>query len=244
MTTVAIIQARTGSTRLPGKVMRYLGGKTVIEHVYDRVVQTRGLDEVVIAMPDQPADDALAEHVSGFCDTILRGSEADVLGRYADTARAFPAKQYVRITSDCPLFDPDILAAMLDAFPETAADYMSNTLDPHLPRGLDAEVFKAAALFDAETNAKAQHEREHVTPYIYQNPQRFSVSSFRERSDDLSDLRWTLDTAEDWALIEAMHNLLDMPFAEARTDDFVTLYDSRPDLREINATIVQKALGE
>ena len=131
---------------------------------------------------------------------------------------------------------------MLSAFATSGADYMSNTLDPHLPRGLDAEVFTPEALRAAASESTAPHTREHVTPFIYQNPDRFSVVGFRARSDDHSDLRWTLDTPEDWALISRMAEVLPVPLQDARLDDFLSLYEEYPELRNINASIRQKPL--
>lgn len=242
MRTVAIIQARTGSSRLPGKILKTLGSDTVIAQVYARVMQVRGLDGVVIAMPDGPKDDALAAHVAHFCPMVFRGSETDVLARYAGAAAAYPSDQIVRVTSDCPFFDPDILSDMLLAFDQSRPDYMTNTLDPHLPRGLDAEVFTAAALQAAMTEATAAHHREHVTPFIYQNTDRFDVAGFRAIDANHADLRWTLDTPEDWTLIQTLHDLLTVPFQEARLADFLALYDGRPDLRSVNGAIQQKTL--
>lgn len=242
MRTTAIIQARTGSNRLPGKILKILGTDTVIAQMYARVLQTRGLDQVVIAMPDGVGDDALADHVASFCPTIFRGSENDVLARYAGAAAAYPSDQIVRITSDCPFFDPDILSDMLIAFNQQRPDYMTNTWEPHLPRGLDAEVFTIQALQTATIEATAPHTREHVTPFIYQNTGRFDVASYRATEADHADLRWTLDTAEDWSLIKTMYDMLTVPFQQARLADFLKLYETRPDLRIINATIKQKTL--
>lgn len=243
MGTVAIIQARTGSSRLPGKILKNLAGDSVISQVYHRVAQARGLDGVVIAMPEGPADDVLADHVGAFCPMTFRGSESDVLARYAGAAFVYPADTYVRITSDCPFIDPDILDAMLVAFADRQPDYMTNTQTPHLPRGLDAEVFTATALQGAAAEATAPHMREHVTPFLYQNPDRFDVQGFRSVPEDHSTLRWTLDTPEDWLLIARMVELLDIPLQKARLNDFLALYERHPDLRQINATVQQKTLN-
>ncbi|MEL6682524.1 MAG: glycosyltransferase family protein [Pseudomonadota bacterium] len=242
MSTIAIIQARTGSSRLPGKILKTLAGDSVISQVYHRVAQAKGLDSVVIAMPEGAADDALADHVATFCPMMFRGSETDVLARYAGAATLYPADTYVRITSDCPFIDPDILDAMLGAFSDLAPDYMTNTLVPHLPRGLDVEVFTAAALQTAADEATAPHLREHVTPFLYQNADRFDICGFRALPDDHSALRWTLDTPEDWELISRMSDMLDVPLQQARLRDFLDLYQSDPELHLINAAIQQKPL--
>ena len=244
MSVNAIIQARTGSTRLPGKILKRLGDVSVIERLYSRVKQTAGLDGIVIAMPQGEGDDALAEHVRQFCPNIFRGAEADVLARYAGAAVAYPSDLIVRITSDCPFFDPDILAQMLVAFHQQKPDYMTNSLDPHLPRGLDADVFTAKAIHAAAKQATAAHQREHVTPFIYQNLDLFDVVGFSATPDNYADLRWTLDTPEDWTLIATMFDLLEVPFEQARLGDFLDLYKDHPKLRDINAAITQKKLED
>ncbi|MBT2131515.1 cytidylyltransferase domain-containing protein [Aliiroseovarius lamellibrachiae] len=240
---VAIIQARTGSTRLPGKVLKTLGTESIISQLYQRIKQCRLLDDVVIAMPEGAEDDALAQHVANFCPSTARGSEKDVLDRYMTAADQFGAQTIVRITSDCPFFDPDILDQMLAAFDHDGPDYMSNTIDPHLPRGLDAEVFTIDALRRAHNSATAPHEREHVTPYIYQHPELFSVKGFRI-DGNWADLRWTLDTEKDWSLIQRMYDLLEVSYQEARLPDFLAVIKAHPELREINASVKQKTLDE
>lgn len=162
-----------------------------------------------------------------------------MLDRYLSAAQSVGATRVVRITSDCPLIDPDIIDAMVRRFVEVSPDYMANTLPPRrLPRGLDAEIFTTAALGKAHREATAPHEREHVTPYIYEHPDQFAVAGF-DAGIDAPEHRWTLDTPEDFALISRIWNLLDNP-AEARTKDVLTLFDKHPDLFEINAAISQK----
>lgn len=217
---------------------------SVIENVYHRVSQTAGLDKIVIAMPEGESDDALAAHVGTFCPNTARGSEADVLDRYFQAATKFEASTIIRITSDCPFFDPDILTGMLQEFDQTGPDYMTNTLDPHLPRGLDAEVFTMAALTQAWTEGNQPFHREHVTPYIYLSPGLFKIAGYRNRKDDRSDLRWTLDTPEDWDLIERMHGKLELNSLEARLDDFLRIYDDNPNFHSINSLIEQKKLTQ
>ena len=240
---VAIIQARTGSSRLPGKILKNLGEMTVIETVYKRVLQTKGLDKIIVAMPEGESDDDLAACVASFCPTISRGSETDVLDRFYRAAMEYDASVVVRITSDCPFFDPDILTAMLKSFEHNEIDYMTNTLDPHLPRGLDAEVFTMKALGKAWRFGTELFHREHVTPFIYQSPEIFSVQGYRSRTDNHSKLRWTLDTPEDWTLITKIHSLLKIDILDARLDDFLEVFYSDPDLGHINSAIEQKTLS-
>ena len=244
MSTIAIVQARTGSSRLPGKILKELDGRTVIATVYERLCQAKGLDGIVIAMPEGKSDDALAGHVQSFCRQIYRGSENDVLARFAGAATFFPADNYVRITSDCPFIDPDILDAMLIKYNSKKPDYMTNTLEPHLPRGLDVEIFTSDALRTAADEASLPYMREHVTPFLYQNGSRFKIAGYRHTDADHSHLRWTLDTAEDWTLIKRMSSLIGTNLLDARLTDFLSLYEDYPDLLHINAGIKQKDLIE
>lgn len=237
----AIIQARTGSSRLPAKVLKPLGDATVLRRVVDRVRAAPAIDEVVLAIPDTTDDDALAAHAATLGARVVRGSESDVLDRYFSAAQAVGATRVVRITSDCPLMDPNILDAMVRSFAEADADYMANTLPPRrLPRGLDAEIFTMEALTRAHREATAAHEREHVTPYIYEHPERFAIAGF-DAGIDAPEHRWTLDTPEDYALISRIWELLDSP-ETARTRDILALFDKHPDLFGINADIRQKSI--
>lgn len=245
MKTVAIIQARMGSTRLPGKVLRPLCGKTILAHVIDRVRVSQEIDEIVVATTDRPADDALAALVPTLGVTLFRGSEDDVLSRYYFAALAAKADTIIRVTSDCPLFDGDVLRAMLGEFAarrqrSEPLDYLSNTLTRTYPRGLDAEIFDFAALERTQREATQPFEREHVTPYIYGHPERFALRN-HAGTPDLSHQRWTLDTDEDWRLIEAIYTALYRPDRLFATEDILNLLDRQPALVALNAHIVQKA---
>ncbi|HFQ80024.1 MAG TPA: acylneuraminate cytidylyltransferase, partial [Desulfobacterales bacterium] len=168
MKVTAIIQARMGSTRLPGKVMKHLTGKTVLQHVIDRVASARLLDEVIVATTISPQDDIIVTEAQKAGAKIFRGSEDDVLARYYHAAKTYKAEIIVRVTSDCPLFDPQILDEMLGIFLKENAngfnlDYMSNSLQPTFPRGLDAEIFTMRVLTKTFHEADKDYEREHVT---------------------------------------------------------------------------------
>lgn len=246
MRTVAIIQARTGSTRLPAKVLKYLAGKTVLEHVVARVKAAPLVDEVVIATTTSPTDDPIVALAETCGVRWSRGSESDVLSRYFHAAREAQADMVVRITSDCPLLDPVVLSAMVGQFLErlgtdAEVDYLSNTLTRSYPRGLDAEVFTFAALTSAFQEATRAHEREHVTPYLYQHPERFRLAEVvNER--DLSNHRWTLDTPEDWELIERIYAALGPQGDIFSTQAVLGLLEANPELLTINAHVEQKKL--
>jgi spore coat polysaccharide biosynthesis protein SpsF len=247
MKTVAIIQARMGSSRLPGKVLRKLCNQTVLAHVIDRVKVAKGLDSVWVATTEAPEDAAIVEECARLGVPAYRGSESDVLSRYFHTAQQAEAETVVRITSDCPMFDGCLLDDMLAVFAEAnqpgpTIDYMSNVLERTYPRGLDAEVFTFAGLATAHREATKQPEREHVTPFFYQHPERFRLRSYAGKVD-LSCYRWTLDTPEDWQLVEAVYAALWQPSLLFRTEDILKLLKTRPELNNLNAHVEQKKLG-
>jgi spore coat polysaccharide biosynthesis protein SpsF len=246
--TVAIIQARMGSTRLPGKVMKDLCGKSVLEHVIRRVRACRLLDDVIIATTTSPPDNVIVAESKQCGAKWFRGSEEDVLDRYYQAARQFTADVVVRITSDCPLFDPELLDKMIQKFRSENSshrnlDYLSNTIKRTFPLGLDAEVFTWNTLEYAHLHARNQYEREHVTPYIYEHPERFSIHSF-EGDEDLSCHRWTLDTEDDFKLISKIYSELYRENEIFRRNIVIALLESNPEWKEINAHVKQKELGE
>jgi len=235
----AIIQARMGSTRLPGKVLLKVCGKTMLEHLLERLKCAQRLSATIVATSTASQDDAIEGELKRLNTPCFRGSEEDVLTRYAGAARQFPADAYVRITADCPLFDPQLLDRMIERFAEVACDYLSNILERTYPRGLDAEIFKSAVLEEANVGATRAHEREHVTPYIIEHTERFRLASFRGQ-EDFSHYRWTLDTPEDLQLIRAIYEALYPRNPHFSTEDVLKLLAERPELAKLNAHIEQK----
>jgi len=231
-----------GASRLPGKVLLGLSGRTGLSHVVGRVAAS-GLDAVVVATTVLPGDDPVAAEAARAGAEVFRGSEQDVLDRYYQAALRFEAEAIVRITADCPLLDPDVVRAMARRFRAAHAagdrlDYLSNTIERTFPRGQDAEVIALPALSRAWRDSTKPHEREHVTPYVYQHPELFRIAQFR--SDiDLSELRWTLDTPEDYSMIKTVYAALGADrFSTAAVLAFLR---TRPDVTRINAHIVQKS---
>lgn len=247
MTVAAIIQARMGSTRLPGKVLRPLAGRPMVEHVVRRVQQIPDLDVVVTAIPEGASDDPLAEHLAGLEGlTVFRGPEDDVLARYVGAARAAEADVVVRITADCPLICPSVSHRVLAAFLERRdeLDYASNTLERTYPQGLDTEVVARTALESAAAEATERPDREHVTYFLWRQPERFRLYSVTD-TEDHSDLRWTVDTAEDFELVERVLGAL--PDGEHHTADYGRLLDlfaEHPEWRRLNETVRQKQPSE
>jgi spore coat polysaccharide biosynthesis protein SpsF len=200
---VAVIQARMGSSRLPGKVLKPLAGRPVLEHVVTRVMAARLVDAVVVATSDLPGDEPIADCCAARGWTCVRGSESDVLSRYAMAARTSNADLVIRVTSDCPLFSPRILDDMLAAFDPEVTDYMStNWPERTFPVGLDCEIMRADALLAIAETATDPYDREHVTPHFYRNLDRYRPDRYRIAGHacvrPLAHIRITLDTAQDY----------------------------------------------
>ena len=214
MRTVAIIQARLGSTRLPAKIMLDLGGKTALERCLERVSRFRGLSEIVLATTREAQDDLVVALAKRLDVRIYRGDEKDVLRRYVEAAREAQADIVVRCTSDCPLLDPEISSKVIETFLNRhvsmdPVDYASNNLERYLPLGLDTEVFSMSALEKANRIADDASEREHVTIAMYRRPEEFRCIPVRlNELGDLSGHRWTLDTLADYHFLASVFNKL------------------------------------
>lgn len=246
MKRVAIIQARMGSTRLPGKVLMPLGGLTVLGCVVDRLSRCRRLDAIVVATSVLAADDAVAQEATRLGAQVTRGSADDVLARFAAAAQEASAQVIVRITSDCPLIDPDLVDAMLGAFENQVCDYLSNTVKRTFPRGLDTEIFTDAALNRALRDAHEPYQREHVTPYFYQHPELFAIRQYTDVSGaDRAQMRWTLDTPEDYAFLSAVYAACahTRP-SDVRTADVLRALECNSGLADVNRHVRQKGLGQ
>lgn len=247
---VVIIQARMGSTRLPGKVLLDLGGKPMLARVVSRCRQATMVDQVVIATSDDPSDDAIENYCIAQGYPYLRGSLHDVLDRYYQAARQFEASIIVRITADCPLIDPavidQVVSALIGGEQESEWDFVANRLPPpwkrSYPIGLDVEVCTFSALERAWKEAKEAHQREHVMPYLYEQEGRFQVLVLNH-IPDYGDLRWTVDTPEDLALIRQIYSRFDGE-DEFSWMDVIELFQHEPALAEINASVAPKRVDD
>ncbi|MFN8456749.1 MAG: glycosyltransferase family protein [Anaerolineae bacterium] len=230
----AIIQARLGSSRLPGKTLMEINGRPMLGHLVDRVRQIQGIEQVIIATTIRSIDQAIADFgkIEGL--PVYIGSEEDVLDRFYQAARRFNASVIVRVTPDCPLLDVEVSRQVLVRFLQGDVDYASNTNPPTFPDGLDTEVFSFAALEQAWHEAKLSSEREHVTSYIWKNPDKFRLANVvGERN--LSALRWTVDEPQDLAFVRAVYEHLGPDsFGMAAVLD---LLETQPDLGKANFTI-------
>ncbi|NJL50247.1 MAG: NTP transferase domain-containing protein [Blastochloris sp.] len=233
MTTAVIVQARMGSTRLPGKVLLPLAGHTVLEEVLRRCRAIPGADVVVCAIPEDQHDDVLVAPAERAGAVVVRGSATDVLARYALAAEAVGADTIMRVTSDCPLIDPTLCGEVLDLLATKRADYAANNMPPGFPHGLDCEACTAATLKRANEAATTAYEREHVTPWMrtHQSVQR---ASLRGPGGDLVDQRWTLDYVEDLVFLDRLFAI--MPKAPAiRPWADVAAFAAAANLQDINA---------
>lgn len=205
MKTVAIIQARMNSSRLPSKVMFDLCGKPVIEHIVNRVRGANRVDEVCVATTVNECDLPLVEFLEKRGISVYRGSEDDVLDRYYQAALVSGAEVVVRITADDPLKDPEVIdMAVENLLKDPSLSYCSNTITPTFPEGLDVEAFRFSALEKAWNEAKLQSEREHATPYIWKNPDKFKALNFTS-PENFSHYRWTLDYPNDFKFMERIY---------------------------------------
>ncbi|HVZ64214.1 MAG TPA: glycosyltransferase family protein [Opitutaceae bacterium] len=233
----AIIQARMGSSRLPGKSLCPIGGQPLLGHIIDRLKACRLLDKVVVATTTAPEDDALAAYAAGKSAGVFRGGRDDVLDRYFRATQETGAEVVIRITADDPFKDPEVIdqvTACVLGNPDL--DYASNTLQPTFPEGLDVEVFRASALTKAWREAKLPSEREHVTPYIWKNPGIFRIENIRH-AEDLSGLRWTIDYPEDLVFARAVYENLHVGNRIFLMDEILALLERQPQIGQINAGI-------
>ena len=239
MKTFIIVQARMTSTRLPGKVLLPLAGEPMLVRLLERLHRVQRAQGIVIATTTNTTDDPIAALCAQQGVPCHRGSEHDVLSRYADAARLHGADVVVRITSDCPLIDPALIDQVIAAYEEGDSDYVSNMLPPTWPYGMAVEVFSAAALAQAHAEATQAAEREHVTPFLYWHPERYRLRNVASPVD-LSHHRWTVDTPEDYELVRRLFEHL-MPTQPHFTQaDVLALLDQHPDWIALNQHIQQK----
>ena len=236
--TVAILQARMSSSRLPGKVLAEVRGRPMIAQQIDRLRRAETLDRLVVATSTDASDDPLAALCEDMGIDVHRGSLTDVLDRYYQAAKRWRADTVVRLTGDCPLVDPAVIDALVTFYHDGGYDYASNAVTRTFPKGLDAEVFSFAALEAAWTEAVLPSHREHVTRFFYLNEDksRFRMG-FMTQECDLSALRWTVDYPEDLEFVRRVYDALypvDPAFA---MDAILDLMARQPELARLNAHI-------
>jgi len=204
---VAVLQARMSSSRLPGKVMKPILGMPMVGRQIERLRRARGLDRLVLATSDQDDDTPLADYAASLGVPVHRGSLNDVLDRFHGAAQAYRASHVVRLTADCPLADWTVIDDCVARHLETGADCTSNVKVRSYPDGLDVEVVCFSALDAAWREAEPGPDREHVTPFIYQRPDRFRLEHLVQEPN-LEHVRWTVDTPEDFAFVTEAYEAL------------------------------------
>jgi spore coat polysaccharide biosynthesis protein SpsF len=239
----AVIQARMGSSRLPGKILKEVNGKTLLEYQIERVSRSKYIDDIIIATTNEPIDDKLEDFCEKHKLLHYRGSETDVLSRYNEVILQYPTDIVVRLTSDCPLIDPDVIDLVINRYLDNkdSVDYVSNTLERTFPRGMDVEVFSTKVLTEINQLATKLHEREHVTPYIYLHD-KYNIQQVITQ-EDYSNLRWTVDTQEDFTLIKEIITRIYPIKPTFSLEDLISLTKKNPELIEINKHIEQKKLS-
>lgn len=240
-----IIQARITSTRLAAKVLMDICGKPIIYHIIERLKHCKKIDDIILAIPDTNKNIILEEYAKIIGCHCVRGSETDVLSRYFEAAKQFNVTDIIRVTADCPLIDPVLVDFMVEYYLTEKVDYVAIDVDQYYPRGLDAEIFSFETLKRINMEAHQNYEREHVTPYIYRHPELFTIK-FLEAEKKLTrpEIRLTIDTQEDFNLVNEIFKNLYSENKIFLTEDVIDFLDSHPELLLINKEITQKKLGE
>jgi len=232
--TVAVLQARMSSTRLPGKVLLRTCGKPLLAHQVERVRRCRTIDTLVVATSDSPDDAPIAALCAELAVPVFRGNLHDVLDRMVRAAQPHAPEWFVRLTGDCPLADPDVIDQVVQACRAPGVDYASNALHPSFPDGLDAECMRFAVLEQAWREARKPSEREHVTPFIHTQPERFALREVRHASD-LSGLRWTVDDPADFVFVSQVYEHLYAARPDFGLEDVLALLRAQPQLSALNS---------
>lgn len=225
-----------GSSRLPGKVMKKVVGKPLLEHIIIRLQSCEKIDKIIVITSEEIENEPIKQLCNEINIDCFAGDEKDVLDRYYKAAIEFDLNEndsVLRITADCPLIDPKIVDAVIEKHLVEGYDYTTNTLIRTFPDGLDCEVFKLSVLNEMWDNAKLKSEREHVTLYIKNNPENYKLGNFKQ-DDDYSNLRWTVDEKEDFILIKEIYEHLYDDEKIFLMEDILQLLDDNPSLLEIN----------
>lgn len=230
---LAVLQARMSSSRLPGKVLKPILGKPMLERQVERLNRSREIDKLIIATSNNPEDDAIAGLGDKLGIGCFRGDLANVLDRFYRACRPYSADTIVRLTGDCPLTDPAKIDELIRFYRTGPHDYVTNCARPCLPHGLDAEVFSMDALETAWQNAALPSEREHVTPFLKNPENGFSVGHL-EYPDTHSHLRWCVDRPEDFDLVKIIFEKLHPANNSFTTSDIIRLMETHPELATLN----------
>lgn len=236
---IAIIQARTGSSRLPNKVLMKIREKTLLELYVNRVKKSRLIDKIVVATTEKAEDDLIEELTKYLGIECFRGSENDLLDRYYQCAKKYHADVVVRATPDDPFVDPEIIDRAIMIFQENSVDFVNNHFEPTFPEGLDIEVYSMAALEKAWREARLLSEREHVFPYFQDHPEKFRTIVFKQETD-YSQLRWTIDYICDYEMVKTIYEYLYEKKPVFLQNDILQLLEAHPEIALMNSHIRRK----
>lgn len=240
--TVAIVQARMSSSRMPGKSLMDLAGKPLLQHVIERLGRSRLLDGIVIATTDDAADAPILEFAAKHGISAYAGDRDDVLARYLAAATQYEADIIVRVTGDCPLIDPRLSDDVIAARAEADAEYAGNFVVRSFPRGADTEAFTIDSFGRVAAKASRPYEREHVTPYYYLHREEFRLISVEAKGNlRRPELRLCVDTDDDLQLVRTIFERLG-PGNSFSIPDIVALVEKEPRLADINGRVRQKPL--
>ena len=228
-----ILQARFSSTRLPGKVLKTIVNKPMLALQIERIQRAELVDKIIVATSIEQDDDAIAHLCDQLAIPCFRGKLTDVLDRFRQTSRQYPSDHIVRLTGDCPLIEPTIIDQVISLHLKQNADYTSNCCSPCLPDGLDVEVFTQKALANSWQQASKPSEREHVTQYIRNHNELFTLADY-QHSPDLSNHRWTVDEPADFELVAQIYQHLYPKKPNFTLNDILNLFKQHPHLAEIN----------
>jgi spore coat polysaccharide biosynthesis protein SpsF len=227
---LVLIQARMSSGRFPGKVINELLGKPMILRQIERVNYAKNFDKLIVLTSTDSSDDILCNILKDAKLSVIRGSLADVHSRFKKAIVENECENIIRLTADCPLIDFNVLDKMIDMFANNEFDYLSNTQIRTFPRGLDVEIFKKQAFLKfSENSSLTSYQKEHVTPYFYQNPDKFKLGNFSQ-SIDFSRLRWTVDTETDFEFVKVIYEALYPTNSKFSMQDILEFLKSNPKL--------------
>ena len=231
-----IIQARMGSTRLPGKVMMKVDEtNTILSHLINQLKNSKKIDRIIIATTDLQEDDIIVNHTKILKTNLFRGNSTDVLDRYYQCAKKFSSEIIVRVTADNPWIDPNIVDDVINQFLKNSFDYITNANPRTYPYGTEVEVFSFQALEEASNNAEKPSEREHVTPYFHNNKEKFKISNIK-LTENLSYLRWTVDKESDLKFVRKIASRIKK--RPILMTDIIKLISQEPTITSINNTNV------
>ncbi|MDD4428689.1 MAG: glycosyltransferase family protein [Paludibacter sp.] len=242
MTVNAIIQARSSSTRFPSKVFADIDGKPLLWHVVNRVTHAKAIDKVIIATTVNEKDDIIEQWCNEYNVACYRGSEDDVLNRYYSASVAFPSNVIVRITADDPFKEPIIIDAVVEKLINEGYDLVTNNFPPSFPEGLDCEAFMFSVLKESEMSTHNAFEREHVTQYIYHNPDKFKIGNVSQKKN-MSHLRWTIDKDADLEMVKAVYAHREPnKTGILLMDEILDILKKHPEIKEINASVKRSTM--